>query len=101
LVETRRSGIVRFLIVDGSFVTGKPAPNDIDLMVVVAPDHDFDSELAPTAYDVVSRHRVHRKYGFDMFVAREDSTEYRRWTEFFQQVRLEPGRKKGILKLML
>src|SRR3989442_995016 len=99
--EARSSGIMRSLIVDGSFVTAKAAPNDIDLIVVVRSDHDFAADLSPGAYNVVSKHRVRRRYGFDLLVAREGSVEYHRWTEFFQQVRLEPGRQKGILNLKL
>ncbi len=101
IAEAKRSRIVHSLVVDGSFVTAELAPKDIDLILVVAEDLDFTADLAPAAYAVVSRHRVHRKYGFDLFVARSGSVEYRRWTEFFQQVRLEPGKQKGILRLTL
>jgi len=101
LSEVRASQIVRRLVVNGSFVTAKPAPNDIDLIVVVNADHDFTADLTPVAYNAVSKQRVRRRYGFDLLVAREGSVEYHRWTEFFQQVRLEPGRVKGILTLML
>lgn len=101
IAEARRSGIVRSLVVNGSFVTGKPAPNDIDLIVVVSGEHDFSADLSPAQYNLLSKHRVRRRFGFDLLVAREDSVEYRRWTEFFQQVRLEPGRQKGILRVAI
>ena len=101
VAEAQSSGIVRSLVVDGSFVTAKPAPNDIDLILVVGPKHDFTADLTPAAYNVLSKQRVRWRYAFDILVARDGSIEYRRWTEFFQQVRLDPGRKKGILKLSL
>ena len=33
--EAKASGLVGIVLVDGSFVTAKPAPNDIDLIAVV------------------------------------------------------------------
>ena len=97
--EARASGIVRWLVVDGSFVTASALPNDIDLVLVVAAEHDFAADLNPTAYNVVSKRRVHRQYGFDLLVARDGSVEHRRWVEFFQQERLAPHLRKGILRL--
>ncbi|MCI0420617.1 MAG: hypothetical protein L0387_39830 [Acidobacteria bacterium] len=50
-------------------------------------------------YNVVSRRRVHRRYGFNLLVARSNSEEYRRYVSFFQQVRFEPEKKKGLLRI--
>jgi len=41
----QRSGLFEALLIDGSFVTGKPAPNDIDLLAVLRPGHDFERDL--------------------------------------------------------
>src|SRR5258705_81832 len=101
VAEAIAVGLVRALIVDGSFVTEKHDPNDIDLIVVVAPEHDFTSDITPRAYSVMSKKSVRRRFGFDLLVARENSVEHNDWVEFFQQVRLEPGRRKGILRLRL
>jgi len=49
IAEARASQIVRSLVLNGSFVTSKPAPNDIDLIVVVARDHDLTDDLRPGA----------------------------------------------------
>ena len=76
VAEAKAAGIARALIINGSFVTGKPAPNDIDLVVVLAPGHDFRTDLAPAQYNVVDRRRVSRVYGFDVFVAEERSADY-------------------------
>src|SRR5438093_1101323 len=85
--EAKVAGIVRAIIVDGSFVTAKPEPNDIDLVIVVAPDHDLSADLSPAAYNIVSKKRVQRRFGFDMVAVREGTTEYDDATTFFQQVR--------------
>jgi hypothetical protein len=36
------SGLFETLLVDGSIVTAKPAPNDIDLVAVLRAGHDFE-----------------------------------------------------------
>lgn len=101
LSEAKASRLVVSVVVDGSFVTAKPDPNDIDLILVVAPDHSFAVDLSPLEYGILSKRRVHRRYGFDLLVACDDSDEYRRYVRFFQQIRFAPGLAKGILRLKL
>jgi len=101
LAEARAVGIVRALIVNGSFVTAKAAPNDVDLLLVLPTGHDFHADLGLAQYNVVDRQRVRRVYGFDVFVAEENSADYAALIRFFQRVRLQPGRSKGILRVEL
>ena len=101
LKEVRAAGIVQSVLVDGSFVTTKPEPNDIDLIFVLAPGHNFSADLSPTEYNVLSKRRVYRQHGFDLLVACADSEEYRRYLRFFQQIRFAPGHAKGILRIAL
>ena len=76
LEEARATGMIVSVVVDGSFVTAKPEPNDLDLILVVAPRHSFDKDLSPGEYAVLSKRRVHRRHGFDLLVAGDDSEEY-------------------------
>jgi len=99
--EARSAGVARWLVVDGSFVTKVPKPGDIDLVVVLPADHDFAAELRPASYNVVSRRRVRRRHGFDILVAAEDTPELERYLSFFQEVKEQPGVRKGILKVEL
>ena len=99
LKEVRASGIVLEVVVDGSFVTGEPSPNDIDLIVVLPSTHDRAADLPPLHYNVVSRKRVRSRFGFDTVSVRQGTTEYATSIEFFQQVRGEPGLRKGLLRL--
>src|SRR5262245_43373646 len=96
--EARACGLLNAIVVNGSFVSATSTPNDIDLVLVVSADHDFSVDFNPSEYNVLSKRRVHQRFGFDLLVARADSEEYQRYVEFFQQVRLEPGRKKGIVR---
>jgi hypothetical protein len=100
LTEIRSTGLVACIVADGSFVTSKPEPEDIDLILVIPADHDYSAELRPFEYNVLSKRRVRRRYGFDVLVAREGSDEYDEYVEFFQQIRGLPGRRKGLVKVL-
>jgi hypothetical protein len=101
LQQARSTNLAIAVIVNGSFVTSKADPNDIDLILVLPSSHDLRAELAPMAYNVLSRRRVSRQYGFDILVAREDAIEYTQYVEFFQQVRGQPHLYKGVLRIGL
>lgn len=100
LQELRSTGTVVGLVVDGSFITNKLEPNDIDLVLILPADHDFAADLRPFEYNVLSRRRVFKRYGFDVLVARENSPELVEYVAFFQQIRGETDRRKGILKVL-
>src|SRR6266446_605770 len=50
-----QSGIFQAILIDGSFVTTKAVPNDVDLIAVLPPDHNFERELSVSQYALVSR----------------------------------------------
>ncbi len=99
--EAKACGLIEAIIMDGSFVTAQPSPNDIDLILVMPSGHDFSADFRPSEYNIVSKRRVNQRFGFDLLVARADSEEYRRYVRLFHQVRLEPGHQKGILRIQL
>jgi len=102
LVATlQRSRLFEALLIDGSFVTAKPAPNDIDLVAVLRPGHDFERDLPMSEYALVSRTLLRRRFGFDVVLAEMDTSLYQTYIEFFSQVRAAPGLKKGMLRLRL
>ncbi|MGE5219613.1 MAG: DUF6932 family protein [Chloroflexota bacterium] len=45
---------IEVVLVDGSFVTAAPEPNDVDLVLVVSANHDFTEDLQLEAYNVLS-----------------------------------------------
>ncbi len=99
--ELRTTELAVALVVDGSFVTSKDEPNDIDCVLVLRADHDLSVNLRPFEYNVLSRRRVRKRYAFDVLVARENSPELLEYVEFFQQIRGETGRRKGIVKVLM
>jgi hypothetical protein len=101
LRQVRSTNLAIAVIVDGSFVTSKHVPGDIDLILLLPSNHDFSAELQPMAYNVLSRRRVSRRYGFDALVARENTREYTEYTADFQRVRGQPHLQKGMLRIRL
>ena len=88
-------------MVDGSFVTIKAAPNDIDLIAVLLPGHDFERDMPISEYALVSRSMLRRRFGFDVVVVERGSHLYNTYLEFFSRVRDNPDMKKGLLRLKL
>ncbi len=82
VAEARRSGLVRALIVDGSFVTAKPDPGDIDLLVVLVEEIPA-ADLPPFAYNVLSKKKIRRMYPFDALIAPDGSLTHRTYIDFY------------------
>ncbi len=108
--EVRRAGCGAAIVVDGSFVMpGVDEPGDIDLILVLPADWDFAAELRPFEYNLESRHRVRRRFGFDVFPVTDASDDYNAWVAYFQQVRpeheralhLPKGVRKGLVRIAL
>ena len=99
--EVRRADLFVEVLIDGSFVTAKKAPNDVDLVLVVRAGHNFRAELRPDQYNLFSHRHVRRRFGFDILVAEAGDADYVVSTNFFQQVRGLPEKRKGILRLKL
>ncbi len=101
IAEEQRAGIASAVIVDGSFVTDKPEPGDVDLVIILSEGYNFSGELPPFKYNALSKAHLHKRYGFDVFVVEADSLQYARWLTLFQQDKLMPSRRKGILRIAL
>ncbi|HLJ53998.1 MAG TPA: hypothetical protein VKT77_03110 [Chthonomonadaceae bacterium] len=97
--EGREGGIVVALLIDGSFVSSKEAPNDIDLVAVLRADHDIGGDLRPFQYMAIPHRSVKRRYDFDLFAARDGAVEYGEFVEFFQQVRGELPLRVGVVRI--
>jgi hypothetical protein len=99
--EASQAGGIVALVLDGSYISAKQEPNDIDL--VVALDHDLDASslLAPFFYEVISRRRVSQKYKMDILVARDGGKEYQKYVEFFSKGRDPSQPQKGLLRVTL
>lgn len=57
-VRSAGMGLIDAMIVDGSFVTAEPAPNGIDLVLVVSAHSDFSVDYLPAHDTLLSQRRV-------------------------------------------
>jgi hypothetical protein len=87
------------LLIDGSFVTAKPEPGDIDavillpanLAILVRRGHESAIELDQM---LLTRRPE------ELFAA-EDESDWNDWYEFFSRTREPDGRRKGLVKMQL
>ena len=98
LEEAARSGIVRGVLVAGSFVTAKPQPNDFDCVVVLDPSV-LSRELRPFEYRLASKRRARKTFGGDVLPVVEGSQQYRNILEFFQTTRQK--QRVGLVEIEL
>jgi hypothetical protein len=101
LEELRLAHLASSLLIDGSFTTSNLQPNDIDLVLVLSAEHDLTADLSPIQYNLLSKRRVQRRFGFDIVAVRDGTLELDEAIAFFAQIRGEPERRKGILKVVI
>jgi hypothetical protein len=52
--EANACDLMEAVLVDGSFVTAKSDPHDIDLVLVVSSNHDFSTDFSQSEYNTLS-----------------------------------------------
>ena len=99
--EASEASIGKCLIINGSFVTSVDKPGDVDLLLVLKDDVYLKMEVPPFQYNVRSRKYVKRNYKLDFYVGFEQDDSYASMVTLFQQVKHQPGHRKGVLKVAL
>ena len=92
------TGARRFLV-DGSFVTAKPEPDDIDAVVLLSPDFQGRIDRGDEAAIVFEEMLVSRRP--EEIFAAEDEQDWEMWVEFFGRTREADGRRKGLVEIQL
>lgn len=94
--------LIKGIFVDGSFVTSKPVPGDVDIVVV----HDEDDFLALDEHanaEFLYEDRAAERYKFDLFVEYDVDTMVRFFqkvsTDFALEHGLSSGHMKGIIRV--
>jgi hypothetical protein len=94
----RAVGAPQFLV-DGSFVTAKVDPGDIDAVIRLRSDFDQQVNAAFAPALELAEIITTRRQG-DLFAA-EDETDGLAWIEFFTRTREQDQRRKGIVEVIL
>ena|ERR1041385_6014042 len=101
ITALRRSERFLAILLDGSFVTAKSQPEDIDLVIVLPRNHDWTADLGPAESALVNRPALQRRFSFDVLLAAEGGADYERYVEFFGRVRENAAIRKGIVRIRL
>ena len=64
--EAASANVGTHLVVNGSFVTTEPRPNDIDVLLVLRDDLDLTQPVPPYEYNARSKKYVRREFGLDL-----------------------------------
>ena len=98
-IELARQISALRLLVDGSFVTAKLEPSDIDA-VILLPAHfqRMISEGNPSALELEEMLLTRRPE--ELFAA-EDEADWNEWIEFFSRTREANSRHKGLVEIEL
>ncbi len=94
----RQVGATR-LLVDGSFVTAKVAPQDVDTVILLP--QDFSRQLEqdhPPALELEEMLLTRRP---EEIFAAEDETDWEDWISFFSLTREPDRRRKGLVEISL
>jgi hypothetical protein len=97
--ELKGVDVAGFLVLDGSFVTAKEEPGDIDILLALRSDADLAQDFRPFEYNALSKRRVKARHPFDLLVAPEATEAYEKHLAFFSQVKGRPGLRKGLLRV--
>jgi hypothetical protein len=98
-VELARDVGGRRLLVDGSFVTAKDEPNDIDAVLLLPLNFQNQVEQGfPAALELEGMLLSRRPE--ELFAA-DDETDWNEWVEFFGRTREPDGRRKGLVEIAL
>ncbi len=98
LVLGRQVGAQRLLL-DGSFVTAKREPEDVDAALFLPADFGHQVERGVAAAVELEAMLLTRQPE-ELFAA-EDELDWQEWLAFFSRTREQDGRRKGVVEIQL
>jgi len=99
--ELKEADIGKYLIVNGSYVTQKERPSDIDVLLVLKDDVDLTGDIPPFRKNAASRKYISKYHKLDFHFGFEDDPTYTNILQNFKEVKYQPGKHKGILRVDL
>ena len=87
------------MLVDGSFLTARGEPNDVDAVVFLPADFEKQVEQGmESALELEGMLLTRRP---EEIFAAEDDVDWNEWVEFFSRTREADGRRKGLVEIEL
>lgn len=97
LAETNKTEWIEEIIIDGSFISGKDEPNDIDIILALRQETK-NVETPFWIERILSQEGLKKRYGFDVIIVIYESPKHLINLDFFQQVR-QSDLRKGVVRL--
>ena len=98
-VDLARKVHARRLLIDGSFVTDKQEPNDIDAVVLLPAN--FQEQIEQESEPAMELEQMLLTRHPEEIFAAEDETDWNDWLAFFARTREADGRRKGLVEIEL
>ena len=98
-ISLARAVKARRLLLDGSFVTKKQEPGDVDAVVLLP--EDFRDQLRAGTPEAVELAGIFVTREPKELFAAEDEEDWWGWFEFFSRTRESTGRRKGLIEVTL
>lgn len=98
-IELARQVGARRLLLDGSFVTAKEEPDDVDAVVLLPSNFEQQIEAGTQAALELEEMLLTRRP--EEIFAAEDEADWEEWVEFFSRTRESDGRRKGLVEIRL
>jgi hypothetical protein len=98
-LELARQVGARRLLLDGSFVTAKEEPHDVDAVVLLPSNFEQQIEAGTEAALELEEMLLTRRP--EEIFAAEDEADWDEWVEFFSRTRESDGRRKGLVEIRL
>lgn len=89
----------RRLLIDGSFVTAKEEPDDIDAVLLLP--QDFPRQVEEGVESAIELEEMLLTRRPEEIFAAEDEADWNEWVEFFSRTREADGRRKGLVEIAL
>jgi Family of unknown function (DUF6932) len=98
LTLARVVGAERFLV-DGSFITAKPEPNDVDCVCWLPTS--FEQQYQDGRHEALElQETIYRREPKEIFDC-ESLSQWNEWVTFFSRTREDDDRQKGIIEVVI
>lgn len=89
----------RRLLVDGSYVTAKEEPDDIDAVILLS--EDFTQQLEREYEPALELEEMSLTRRPEEIFAAEDESDWEEWVDFLSRTREADGHRKGLVEIRL
>jgi hypothetical protein len=98
-IELARAVGAKRLLIDGSFVTSKPDPHDVDAVIMLPAD--FSQQIRRGSEPAIELEQMLLTRRPEELFGAEDQVDWNEWAAFFSRTREADGRRKGLVELSL